>query len=112
MRLMVDRTAWRSTKWFVAGGMAVVLGLVVFVAPRADNNPDGLETVAADHGLDAGAAHHDLAGSPLARIVGVLLVFAVTYLLVRVASVAARRREASRGSRDVRPAAPIPRAEP
>ena len=96
-------------KWFVVAGLAVAIALVAFVAPHADSDPDGLERVAADHGLDAGTQPHDLAGSPLAEygvrgiddasvgtalagLAGVLIVFLAMYLLARLAAAAAVRR--------------------
>ncbi|MET0910275.1 MAG: PDGLE domain-containing protein [Ilumatobacteraceae bacterium] len=85
-----------SMKLFVVAGIAVAIALVVLIAPRANSNPDGLERVAIDHGIDAGAQDHDLAASPfadygvggvdndsvgtaLAGIVGVVLVFGIGY---------------------------------
>jgi len=53
-----------STMSFVAIGLIVAVALVVFVAPNADADPDGLERVSADHGIDAAAAEHALAGGP------------------------------------------------
>ena len=47
-------------------GIAVAVALVVFVAPFANSNPDGLEKVSADTGIDAAVLDHDLADSPLA----------------------------------------------
>lgn len=113
----------RSVKLFTLAGLVVALVLVVFVAPRADQHPDGLESVAAEHDLDAGAQQHDLAGSPLAEygvrgignaslgtalagIAGVLLVFAAMYMLVRLAKAAAVRRDARREPSGAPPAAP------
>ena len=40
--------------------------LVLFVAPHADSDPDGLAKVAADQGLDSGETPHAADGSPLA----------------------------------------------
>ena len=51
---------------FVGVGIVTAVLLVVFVAPFANPNPDGLERVAADNGVDAAVSDHDLAGSPLA----------------------------------------------
>ena len=85
-----------SSKLLIAAGLALAIALVVLVAPRADSNPDGLERVAIDHGLDADAQAHDLASSPLADygvsgiddgpvgtafagIIGVVLVFGIGY---------------------------------
>ena len=55
-----------STPAFVGLGIVTAIVLVVFVAPFANPNPDGLERVAADNGVDAAVTDHDLAGSPLA----------------------------------------------
>jgi cobalt/nickel transport system permease protein len=54
------------TPAFIGLGVATAVLLVVFVAPFANPNPDGLERVAADNGIDAAVSEHDLAGSPLA----------------------------------------------
>jgi cobalt/nickel transport system permease protein len=51
---------------FVIVGIAAALALVVFIAPNANPNPDGLEKVAADKGIDAGVTDHHLGGGPLA----------------------------------------------
>lgn len=57
----------RISLWaFIAVGLAAAAILVVLVAPRASSSPDGLEKVAADTGIDAGARDHSLAGSPFA----------------------------------------------
>lgn len=55
-----------STTALVLVGIAVAVVLVVFVAPFADPNPDGLEKVSADTGIDASATDHHLAGGPFA----------------------------------------------
>ena len=55
-----------SRRLAVLVGIAVAALLVVLVAPWANPNPDGLERVAADQGIDAAVTDHDLAGSPLA----------------------------------------------
>ena len=51
---------------FVAAGLAVAIALVVFVAPHASSSPDGLEKVAADHGIDRNARASAVADGPLA----------------------------------------------
>lgn len=51
---------------FIAIGLAAAAALVIFVAPRANANPDGLEKVAADKGIDAGVRAHSLGDSPFA----------------------------------------------
>ena len=55
-----------STAALFGAGIVTAMLLVVFVAPFANPNPDGLERVAADNGVDAAVTDHDLAGSPLA----------------------------------------------
>jgi cobalt/nickel transport system permease protein len=82
-------------------GLVVAAALAFFVGPLASSKPDGLEKVAADHGLQA--SEHALDGSPtagyevrgvgderlatgLAGLVGVAVTFAVAggvVLLVR-----------------------------
>jgi hypothetical protein len=47
-------------------GLLVALLLAGVASWYASSAPDGLERVAADHGLAAGAEEHELAGSPLA----------------------------------------------
>lgn len=90
-RLMPGRTA---TGGFVAVGLAVALALVIFVAPLANSNPDGLERVAEDQGFiataedsaavdsplaDYGVAgvEDDRTGTVVAGLIGTVLVFAV-----------------------------------
>lgn len=55
----------RAIGGFVVGGIAAALALVLFVAPIASPNPDGLEWVAEDTGFAATAQDHPL-GGPLA----------------------------------------------
>ena len=55
-----------STGTFVLAGIAVALVLAFFVSPYASSNPDGLEKVASDTGIDASVTEHALADSPLA----------------------------------------------
>ncbi|MDH3397872.1 MAG: energy-coupling factor ABC transporter permease, partial [Acidimicrobiia bacterium] len=62
-RLMPGRMAIGG---FVAAGLAVSLALVIFVAPLANSNPDGLERVARDQGFIATAEDSATAESPLA----------------------------------------------
>jgi cobalt/nickel transport system permease protein len=57
---------WTSTRTFVLIGIAVALVLAFLVSPRASSSPDGLERVAADNSIDAGATDHALAAGPLA----------------------------------------------
>ena len=55
-----------STRTFVLAGIAVALVLAFFVSPYASSNPDGLEKVSSDKGIDASVTDHALADSPLA----------------------------------------------
>ncbi len=55
----------RSMAGFAAAGLAAAVLLVVFVAPLASANPDGLERVAADTGF-ASSAEEPVFGGPLA----------------------------------------------
>ncbi|WP_329559590.1 energy-coupling factor ABC transporter permease [Streptomyces uncialis] len=61
------RTAPRTSHRKVwLGGLAASLVLAGFVSFYASAEPDGLEKVAADRGIDAKAREHDTAGWPLA----------------------------------------------
>jgi cobalt/nickel transport system permease protein len=60
----VSRRATVST--FVVAGLIVCLTLVFLIAPHASTAPDGLNRVAAQHGLDVGATRSPAAGGPLA----------------------------------------------
>ncbi|WCO68275.1 PDGLE domain-containing protein [Iamia majanohamensis] len=51
---------------FLALGLVVAAGLVLFVSPRASSEPDGLEKVAEDEGFIEGAEDHALADTPTA----------------------------------------------
>ena len=99
-----DRSPRRlaSRYWWV-GGLLVVAAIVVVLAPLASPDPDGLERVAEDHGF-LGAARDALysiipdyvfpgltgnAGTILAGLVGVAIVFALMMVIGRVL---ARRR--------------------
>jgi cobalt/nickel transport system permease protein len=55
----------RAVAGFVAAGLAVAVALVVFVAPLASPDPDGLERVATDTGFGGTAEDHPI-GGPLA----------------------------------------------
>jgi cobalt/nickel transport system permease protein len=55
-----------STVAFLVLGIVAAVALVLFIAPNANPNPDGLEKVAADHGIDADARGHALADGPFA----------------------------------------------
>jgi cobalt/nickel transport system permease protein len=56
----------RRVGLFMLAGLVVMLGLAVLVSPYASSDPDGLEKVAADKGIDRDVDEHDLADSPLA----------------------------------------------
>ena len=87
---------------FMAAGLAAAVLLVVFVAPLASPDPDGLESVAAQEGFidtaddhpiggpltDYGVAGIDSAtvGTAIAGIIGVLLTFLVGLLVFRLFS--------------------------
>jgi cobalt/nickel transport system permease protein len=106
------RTRHRSLALFVVAGLATALALAFFVSPRASTNPDGLEKVAADRGIDAAARDHALADSPLADysvdgvdrsplstglagVVGVIVTFAVGVGVFAVVRMLRRRDEAA-----------------
>jgi cobalt/nickel transport system permease protein len=50
----------------VVAGLLVALGLAAFASPFASTQPDGLDKVAADKGLDDSARDSARQGSPLA----------------------------------------------
>lgn len=98
----------RRTAWFVAAGLAVALVLAFGVSRWASSEPDGLERVAADQGLDAGEQPHagsdgpfadyttrgvedEGLGTGVAGVVGVAVTFAAAGGLVWVAGRAGRR---------------------
>jgi hypothetical protein len=56
----------RRTAAFLLGGLLVALLLAGLVSYYASSSPDGLEKVAADHGLDVNASDSATVGSPLA----------------------------------------------
>lgn len=58
--------AMRSPRKLLLAGLATSLVLAGFVSFYASANPDGLEKVAADKGIDAKAEDHAAADSPLA----------------------------------------------
>jgi PDGLE domain len=55
-----------STLAFLVVGIAAAVTMVILIAPNANPNPDGLEKVAADKGIDSEARDHALADGPLA----------------------------------------------
>jgi len=104
-----------STKAFVAVGVALAVGLAVFVSPYASSTPDGLEKVAGDKNfLDSGETRSIQEDSPipdyafpgvdnekvatgLAGFVGTLLVFALAYLIAWAFARASRPEVAGDG---------------
>lgn len=56
-----------SNRLFVGVGVLVALVLAFFVSPMASTSPDGLNKVAADHGVDSGAKQSATAKSPTAN---------------------------------------------
>jgi cobalt/nickel transport system permease protein len=56
-----------STLTFLLIGIAAAVALVIFLAPNANPNPDGLEQVAAEQGIDREVRAHALADGPLAE---------------------------------------------
>ncbi len=102
----------RSTAWFVVGGLVVALVLAFGVSRWASSQPDGLERVATDHGIDTDVDDHAMAGSPLADysaagvddeglgtgvagVVGVVVVFTLAGGTAWVAGRARRGRAAA-----------------
>lgn len=83
----------RRTAWFVATGMVVAL-VVGFGASRfASSEPDGLEKVAAEQGLDSQERPHALADTTFAGyrtaaagVVGVLATFSFATAAVWLAA--------------------------
>ncbi|MGW6241051.1 energy-coupling factor ABC transporter permease [Streptomyces sp. NPDC055094] len=61
-----EPVAARSTRTFWATGLVTALVLAGFVSFYASANPDGLEKVAADQGIDRKTEPHHTADSPLA----------------------------------------------
>jgi hypothetical protein len=106
----------KRTRWFVIGGLAVALVLAFGVSRYASSEPDGLERVAADNGIDTDEADHALADGPfadyaaegvedeglatgLAGVVGVAATFAVAGGAVWLLT----RARPSRSGRDIAP---------
>jgi hypothetical protein len=99
----------RRTAGFVLAGLLVALVLAFGVSRLASGEPDGLNRVAADHGLDASEEPHSLEDGPfagyttrgvdddglgtgLAGIVGVAATFVIAGGAVRAATALRRRR--------------------
>lgn len=78
-----------SDRTLVIGGVVLALVLVAFVAPFASTAPDGLERVAADHGIVAVETTAPGGPSTIASLAGTVLVLA---LGVGLARLLARRR--------------------
>lgn len=55
-----------SARVFVVAGLALAFALAFFVSPYASNEPDGLNKVAAQHGLDHAARSSAVADGPTA----------------------------------------------
>ncbi|MEX0790989.1 MAG: PDGLE domain-containing protein [Actinomycetota bacterium] len=89
-----------SLKSFLLAGLALSLILAFLISPLASSSPDGLEKVTGDEGFLETAADHTLADGPLADygvrgvsserlstgfagIVGVLITFAVGFVIFR-----------------------------
>ena len=51
---------------FLVIGLIATVVLVILLAPNANPNPDGLEKVAADKGIDSEVMDHALADGPFA----------------------------------------------
>lgn len=64
-RAVRSRSRIRLTS-FVVGGLAISFALAFFVSPRASTEPDGLDKVAIDHGLDRAQKPHVLGDTPTA----------------------------------------------
>lgn len=107
-------TRGRTIGAFVIAGLVLSLALALFVSPLASSDPDGLERVAADKGLDTGVEDHAFADGPLADYgvkgvdderlstglagaIGVALTFAVGLGLFAVLKVSRRNRTATPG---------------
>lgn len=96
----------RSLRAVLAVGLLVVLLLAGVASHYASSAPDGLDRVATDTGIGAGAESHPLGDGPLADysttgveherlsggVAGVVGV-AMTFLLVSAVAVAVRRRD-------------------
>ena len=94
-------TPVRADLSWIAWGLVLSFGLVLFISPFASSWPDGLESVAAALGFEQRALADALLGSPmleyripgigspvaataLAGVVGTVVVFMLSYLLARV----------------------------
>ena len=100
-----------SARVFVIAGLAVALALAFFVSPYASTQPDGLNKVAAQHGLDHAARSSAMSDGPtagyevegiddrhLSKGVAGLLGVTVTFLLAGGLVVLVRRRAEPAGT--------------
>ncbi len=104
----------RRTAWFLLGGLVVAAVMAVGVSQLASSQPDGLERVAAEEGIDTEVLDHSLGDSPfadygtsgvddarvgtgIAGLVGVLATFVVTAGLVALAIRVLPRRRSDTG---------------
>ena len=98
----------RGNLALLVGGLAAALLVVLVLAPRASESPDGLERVAEDEGFAEQAedapfdilpdytipgVENETASTIIAGAVGVLAVTGVTLLLARVLRARAAREE-------------------
>lgn len=96
----------RGNVALLAGGLAVALLVVLFLAPNASSSPDGLEHVAEEQGFADSAegspfellpdytipgVDNEAASTVLAGTVGVLVVAALTLLAARILRARAAR---------------------
>lgn len=98
----------RLRRWWWLGGLAIAALIVVVLAPLASGDPDGLERVAIDQSFAARATAPPFevipdyavpgldgpAATVVAGLVGVVIVFAIMWLLARV--LVRRRPESDR----------------
>lgn len=103
---METRLRSRNRGAWIAGGLAVAVIVVVAAAMFASEDPDGLERVAEDQGFEGAAQDSPFAliadyvfpgldgpiATVVAGVIGVVVVFAVVWLVGRLL---ARRRRAS-----------------
>lgn len=73
-----------SDRTLAISGVVLALLLVVFVAPFASTAPDGLERVAADHGIVAAEESAPGGSSTIAGVAGTLVVLALGVGLARL----------------------------
>jgi ABC-type Fe3+ transport system permease subunit len=103
---------WRRYRW-VIGGLLIAVAVVVFLAPLASDNPDGLDRVAEDKGFaDAGreprfqfladysipGLQNETVSTIVSGLVGVAVVFG---LVMAVGYLARARKGRTDGSRSL-----------